>query len=123
MKNSIPLIEIPSVDFNRAVKFYESVFNIRLILCDSDENEKMAFFHDFTHQPNISISWGSDFLPSKQGVLVHFTVEDMEASLSLIENMGGKILRPKTKIEAENMGYFALFLDSEGNRLGLYSDN
>lgn len=122
MKNSIPLIEIPAADFRRAVKFYENVLSIRLTVCDSCEEEKMAFFYDFTHQPNISISWAPDFRPSSEGVLIHLTVEDIEASLALIEKEGGKIVRPKTKIDAESMGYFALFLDSEGNRLGLYSE-
>lgn len=122
MKNSIPLIEIPAADFRRAVQFYENVFKVQLTICDSCEEEKMAFFYDFTCQPNISISWAPDFRPSNEGVLIHLTVEDMEASLALIEKEEGKIVRPKTKIEADNMGYFALFLDSEGNRLGLYSE-
>jgi len=30
-----------------------------------------------------------------------------------IEKNGGKIIRPKTKIEAEGRGYFSLFIDSE----------
>lgn len=46
----------------------------------------------------------------------------MEGTLHAIVENGGKIIRPKTKIEAEGMGYFALFIDCEGNKLGLYSD-
>jgi predicted enzyme related to lactoylglutathione lyase len=47
----------------------------------------------------------------------------MEKALSAVEANGGKIVRSKTKIEAEGRGYFALFTDSEDNRLGLYSEN
>lgn len=39
----------------------------------------------------------------------------------LIKN-GGSAVRPKTKIEAEGRGWFALFTDSEGDRMGLYGD-
>jgi len=31
-------------------------------------------------------------------------------------------MMPKTKIEVEGRGWFALFADSEGNRVGLYAD-
>jgi predicted enzyme related to lactoylglutathione lyase len=46
----------------------------------------------------------------------------METAMTSIEKNGGKITRPKTKIEAEGRGYFALFIDNEGNKVGLYSD-
>ena len=39
-----------------------------------------------------------------------------------VEKNGGKILMPKTAHADEN-GFFALFLDTEGNRLGLNSSN
>lgn len=92
-------------------------------MCDC-ESEKMAFFPEENGQCPGAISWDSQrtFLPSKDGVLIHFRVADMEKALSAVETNGGKIVRPKTKIEAEGRGYFALFTDSEGNRLGLYSD-
>jgi len=44
----------------------------------------------------------------------------METTMSAIEKNGGKIIRPKTKIEAEGRGYFALFIDSERNREGIF---
>lgn len=121
MKTPIEFIEIPAADFTRAVKFYETVFSIKLTLCDSCESEKMAFFNSFTNKPNLAISWSADFHPSKDGVLIHLKVENIEATLQQINANGGKTIRPKTKIEAEGMGYFSLFLDSECNRLGLYS--
>lgn len=69
-----------------------------------------------------AISWAADFLPAKNGVLVHLNVDDMDATLALIKANGGSIVREKTKIESEDRGYFAMFSDSEGNTLGLYSD-
>lgn len=121
MKNWIELVEIPSADFSRAVKFYEAVFGVKLTVCDECETEKMAFFSDFSVKPNVAVSWADGFRPSKDGVLVHFPVDDIDATLQLVLSNGGGIVRPKTKIEAEGMGYFALFTDSEGNTLGLYA--
>ncbi len=40
--------------------------------------------------------------------------EDLSEPLSRVENAGGKIVMPKTKINDE-IGYMAMFIDSEGN--------
>ena len=122
MKNLIEFVEIPAADFKRAVKFYEAVFGLKLTVCDSCETEKMAFFSDFSVKPNVAISWTADFHPSKDGVLIHLPVEDIDATLTLVNDNGGNTVRPKTKIEADGMGYFAQFSDSEGNTLGLYAE-
>ncbi|WP_165042063.1 VOC family protein [Dysgonomonas sp. ZJ709] len=121
MKKLVSFFEIPSVDFNRAVKFYEVILGIEIPAHDWG-SEKMAFFPEIDGECSGSISWSEDFNPSKDGVLIHLSCEDINSTLSLIEKNGGKIHTPKTKIEAEGRGYFALFIDSEGNRLGLYSD-
>lgn len=121
MKNLVAFFEIPAENFERAVKFYESVLGVQMsAVCDCD-SEKMAFFPE-TNDLSGAISFSKDFLPSKDGVLIHLQVEDIEKTMAAIEKNGGKITKPKTKIEAEGWGYFALFIDSEGNRLGLYSD-
>jgi predicted enzyme related to lactoylglutathione lyase len=121
MKNLIAFFEIPAENFERAVKFYETVLCVQLYSVDC-ETEKMAFFPAENDICPGSISWTKDFHPSKDGVLIHLQVENMETTMKAIEKAGGKIIRPKTKIEAEGRGYFSLFLDSEGNRMGLYSD-
>lgn len=120
-KNLLEFVEIPASDFTRAVRFYEAVFNLKLSVCEC-ESEKMAFFSDFSVKPNVAISWAADFHPSKNGVMIHFPVDDIDETLSLINTNGGKTVRKKTKIEAEGMGYFAIFSDSEGNTIGLYAD-
>ena len=113
MKKLVSFFEIPTADFGRAVKFYETVLNLELSVmeCESDEDGLAPG----------AISWAADFLPAKNGVLVHLNVDDMDATLALIKANGGSIVREKTKIESEDRGYFAMFSDSEGNTLGLYS--
>lgn len=121
MKKLVSFFEIPATDFSRAVSFYETVLNLKLGVFECDE-EKMAFFPEEDGEMTGAVSYAPDFLPSDKGVLIHFRVEDMEAALERVCRNGGAVVRPKTKIEAENCGYFSLFTDSEGNRLGLYSD-
>lgn len=121
MKRLVAFFEIPAGDFNRAVKFYETVFNISMSSFDCG-HEKMAFFPDEDGLAPGAISWAEDFLPSQNGILISLNCEDIAASLSLVEANGGKIVIPKTKIEAEGRGYFCVFSDSEGNHVGLYSD-
>jgi predicted enzyme related to lactoylglutathione lyase len=53
-----------------------------------------------------------------QYVTFYIQVDDIEASLTKIEGLGGKIVVPAT--EVPNMGHFAWFSDPEGNVLGLW---
>ena len=99
MKKLVSFFEIPTADFGRAVKFYETVLNLELSVMEC-ESEKMAFFPDEDGLAPGAISWAADFLPAKNGVLVHLNVDDMDATLALIKANGGSIVREKTKTAA-----------------------
>ena len=62
------------------------------------------------------------YKPSADGVLIYFTAHsgDLSNELSKVESAGGQILAPKTMIN-EEYGYYALILDTEGNRVALHS--
>lgn len=116
MKQLITWVEIPVLEMERAVKFYNEVFKLSLKALDFG-NEQMAFF------PNDegALSKASSFNPSTNGALVTFSIADsIEAALGRVRSVGGTIVKPKTKIESEGRGYFALITDCEGNRIGLY---
>jgi predicted enzyme related to lactoylglutathione lyase len=118
MRKLISWVEIPATDIKRAANFYGKVLNLEIQVMDFG-NEKMACF------PNGegAISQAPDFKPSKNGVLVSFSTEkDLNAVLKIVTKNRGKIVQPKTKIEAEGRGYFALIIDTEGNKVGLYED-
>lgn len=116
MEKFISWVEIPASDFERAVTFYNRVFNLDLKVVEG-KDEKMAFFPG----GEGAISYAADFYPSRDGVLVSLNAgKDLDAVLQRVRENGGEMVKAKTKIEAEGMGYFALFTDSEGNKLGLY---
>ncbi|WP_085536258.1 VOC family protein [Massilibacteroides vaginae] len=123
MKTLVAFFEIPAIDFDRAIKFYENLLRVKLTRMDC-EYEKMAFFPEENGLCPGAISWAAEnsFLPSENGVLISLNVDNMEKAVQFIKEDGCKILIPKTKIEADYRGYFAVFIDCEGNRVGLYSD-
>jgi len=70
-----------------------------------------------------SLSQATEFFqPRDNGVLVFFTAPsgDLGNELSKVASAGGKVVQPKTLI-TEDIGYMAIFLDSEGNRIAVHS--
>ncbi|MDX1315388.1 MAG: VOC family protein [Eudoraea sp.] len=118
MKKLISWVEIPATDFYRAVEFYKAVLQIDLEPLDFG-SEKMACLPG----DEGAISQAADFNPSADGPIISFNAgDDIDGMIARVKDNGGTIVRDKTKIEAEGRGYFALFSDSEGNRLGIYGD-
>lgn len=115
MKNLISFFEIPAKDFERAVNFYELVFGVKLKIAEGND-EKMGFFSNYQG----AISKTNGFNPSSNGVLISFYIEDIEMALEKITKNGGSVLIKKTEIESDNRGFFAVFLDCEGNKIGLH---
>ena len=123
MKNLINWFEIPATDFSRALNFYEKLFGYDLKVCDY-ETEKMAFFPEKEFGNCGMISQAKGFNPSEDGVVIYFDATNIIDSLiNKVTELGGKILKDKCKIDAEGRGHFALIKDSEGNRIGFYSEN
>jgi len=118
MDKIISWVEIPAANFERAVEFYSTILNINLQIINGNE-EKMACFPS----GEGAISYAPGFNPGTDGTLVSLNAADkLEQTLSAITQNGGAVIQPKTKIEAEGRGYFAIFMDSEGNKVGLYGN-
>lgn len=118
--NPVNWFEIPVNDLDRAKEFYESVFGYALTLEDMGL-AKMAFF------PMVNDVYGTTgtlikmegYTPSYAGILVYFSVEDIDGTLDKISANGGKTVLPKMGIG--EYGFIAHFEDSEGNRVALHS--
>ncbi|HEX6181980.1 MAG TPA: VOC family protein [Chitinophagaceae bacterium] len=122
-KHAISWFEIPSIDIDRAQKFYEAIFDIQMIAADIAQI-KMRMF-PISDMMNIggAVVYNSEFYkPSAtDGPLVYLNGNpDVQIVLDRVEAAGGKILLPKTQISPE-YGYMALIMDTEGNRMGLHS--
>jgi len=129
MRNSIYWVEIPAINFERAKKFYETIFNIEMMLVSNPIGKYAIFPLDKDAKGGGgAIVEGQGYEPvenSTKGPVVYLDrEEDLSIPLSKVEKAGGKIRMPKTKnTERQESGYIAQFIDSEGNRMGLHSSN
>jgi uncharacterized protein len=118
--NPVSYFEIPVNDLGRAAKFYKAVFDFEFERQAIDGNE-MALFPLIENGKGISgaLAKGSVYKPTKNGVIIYFNSDDIDASLKKAIENGGKQLYPKTSIG--DLGFVAEFEDSEGNRIALHS--
>jgi len=79
----------------------------------------MAYF-PAEHGVGGALIQGPGCYPNDSGVLIYLNAGgDMDSILARIEGAGGRIIMPRTLI-GDQAGHFALFIDSEGNRLALH---
>jgi predicted enzyme related to lactoylglutathione lyase len=122
MQNLISIVEIPTTEFSRAVKFYENVLGVRIEKVDMG-GTRMGVLPAGDGTINVVLVNGEEYKPTADGAVIYLNAGgDLNPTLSKIESNGGKVIVPKTEISPE-MGYFALFTDTEGNKLGLHSIN
>ena len=121
--------EIPSEDITRAGKFYAGVFGWEITPWQSPD-ANMVY-----HMAN-TVPVGADHRPSEPGgingalmpknplvsspVLV-VSVDSVDDALAKVEAAGGETKLPKMAVA--DMGWYALFADTEGNVLGLFETN
>ncbi|GAB3934270.1 VOC family protein [Mucilaginibacter myungsuensis] len=121
--NAISWFEIPATDIDRAQKFYEAIFGIEMAKMDMD-GYKMRMFPINDPMTGIggALCEASEFHgPSDKGVLIYLNANpDIQAIIDRIESAGGQVIVPKTLIAPE-YGTMAVFMDTEGNRIGLHS--
>jgi predicted enzyme related to lactoylglutathione lyase len=122
--NALNWFEIPATDINRAKAFYENIFDIQM---DTQEmmGMHMAFFP--SEMGNGKASGGlvqsQMHTPSQEGSVIYLNANpSMDNVIEKIEASGGQIVMPKTQITPE-YGYMAFFIDSEGNKMALHSEN
>lgn len=120
MKSFVSFFEIPAINISRAVGFYQSILDIEIEQMDVQEM-KMGIFPTDGQMIIGVIIQGEGYTPSANGVTIYLDGgTDLQNILNKVEKNGGEIIVPKT-LHADDSGYFALFIDTEGNRLGLNS--
>ena len=123
-ENKINWFEIPVADMQRAKNFYQTLFSIEM-----QESEMMGMQMAFFPYENMSgkvsgaLVKSSMHKPSAEGAVIYLNANpDLTQYLIKVEMAGGKIAMPKTHINSES-GHMAFFIDSEGNKIGLHSQN
>ena len=120
MNNLISIVEIPVTDFSRALKFYQAISGLAIEEMELDGNQ-MGILPNEEGTVNVVLVKGKDYNPIAEGTVIYLNAgNDLQVMLNKVEQNGGQVILPKTEISPE-MGYFALFIDTEGNKLGLHS--
>jgi predicted enzyme related to lactoylglutathione lyase len=110
--------EIPVDDPDRAEKFYSTVFGWS--------------FQRYAGAPSYyGMAHTGDEAPGIDGALYQrgddtdtrltMSVDSIEDAIKTIEDAGGSVVDGKTPIP--NMGYFAICRDTEGNKIGLFTND
>lgn len=122
MKNFISIVEIPTKDFPRAVAFYRAILDIDIEEIEMD-GIQMGLFPNDGENISVQLIHGSGYKISSDGTIVYLNAgEDLQIVADKIKINKGEIIVPKTEIAPE-MGFYAMFIDTEGNKLGLHSTN
>ena len=126
MRNAIYWAEIPATNFERAKKFYENAFDTEMILVPMPRGKYAIFPLDKTALGGgAAIVEGKGYEPTQTGAIVYIDRgdNDLNRPLSKVEKAGGKIILNKMQNGGSTeAGYIAQFIDTEGNRIGLHSN-
>ena len=118
--HAISWFEIPVTDPARAKAFYEAVLG-RPVETMNMGPSTMGFLSTSPEAVGGAIVHGDGTAPSKSGTLVYLNGgDDLAPMLARVEGAGGSVAVPKTDI-GSGFGFFAHFIDTEGNRVGLHS--
>ncbi len=120
--NSLNWFEIPARDIQRAKTFYETIFGHRMEYQEMGELKMAMFpFENGSGKASGALVEHEMYVPNDNGVVIYLNGNpNLKPILDRVEAAGGKVLMAKKQI-AEDVGYMALFLDSEGNRMALHS--
>lgn len=122
MKSVVSIFEIPAADISRAIEFYQSILDIKIERVDFLDIQ-MGLFPSEDQIVFGVIIQGEGYIPSSEGVTIYLDGgDDLQVILDKVEAMGGRIIVPKS-LHADESGFFGIFVDTEGNRLGLHSPN
>ena len=119
-RHHVVWFDIPVRDLDRAIRFYSAVLGVLLRKEQAGRGVAMAVL------PHTDTSIGGclvqtmDAKPSDGGPLLYLNADGrLDAAVAATAIAGGTVLQPKHSIGPE--GYRAIVLDTEGNRIALYS--
>lgn len=122
MADVISWFDVPTIDFDRAVKFYSEILG-KPVRVAEHMGQKLGFFSMDGDREGVGGNIApphEHFKPSTDGTRVFFNCNGyIDEVLARVEKAGGKIVAPKFSIGEP--GWIAFIIDSEGNSVGLHS--
>ncbi len=119
--NAVNWFEIPVADFARAVAFYEKILATPLTQDSSFPGMRMAILP--YQEPGVGgcLFEFAQAKPHADGVRIYLNGgDDLGPVLDRVVAAGGQVVMAKTFLR-QDIGYIAMFSDSEGNIVGLHS--
>jgi predicted enzyme related to lactoylglutathione lyase len=114
-------VDFPAIDPVEAGKFYADVFDWNV---HTDPSFNYTMFQVEGGPGGGYVATGEGASDGTHGsrpgeVLVYIATDDIDMSLGQVVAHGGSVVVPKTEIT--HVGWFAVFTDPTGNRVGLYT--
>jgi uncharacterized protein len=128
MENTVVWADIPATDLDRAMKFYSAVMQRKFQRVEGMDGIAMEAPSEPSAPPDPSQSYpvsfdlavGENQKPSTEGCTIYLNSHgDPEGMMKRAAEAGGKIVMPITDM-GEMVGSIGLFIDSEGNRIGVH---
>lgn len=120
-ESRIVWFEIPSTDFDRAIRFYENILETNLKR-DFFGPTELALF-TYTAPAIGGAITPPDDAPKvgRDGVVIYLNADpSLDPVLARVEQAGGKVLQGRTELPP-GMGCYAKIADTEGNTVGLHA--
>jgi uncharacterized protein len=114
MAGKVVHVELPAQDTGRAKEFWGSLFGFQF-----QQYEGPVEYHMFQQEGQ-----GGAIYPQQAdeiGPIVYFDVEDMDAALTRVRELGGTVREGKNPVPS--MGWYAHCSDTEGNRFSLWQND
>jgi uncharacterized protein len=123
-ENAINWFEIPVTDIERAKHFYQVALSIHMEQMDMGGMQMATFpWEAGSGKLSGALVQTESNQPSGNGTIVYLNANpDLAPVLDRLQSEGAQIVMPKTLID-EQTGYMAMFLDLDGNRVGLHSQH
>jgi len=124
MLQQAPLIwgEIAVDNMERAVNFYETHFDVSFTRETMNGMEMAILETEDKEAASIGLVKHEMTKPGTEGSLLYLHLSDKLTPLvEKLNNAGVKVLLPVTPIKAGECGFMSVFIDSEGNSVGLWS--
>ena len=118
--NPVCWFDINVSNLERAKKFYETVFDIKLTDLPIEWGKQSTFpFENNGTNATGALVEKDNYSANENNTVVYFSSSDCTTEENRVEKAGGKVIKSKTPIG--EFGFISILLDSEGNTIGLHS--